>query len=64
MELNRRQFLWVALAAVSAVAAGSWRLASRVVSLPVVRAAVGRGYPGRVAPLREGDLARPGPWAG
>ena len=63
MELRRRDFIRLALAAAAAALGGAWDLL-RSGPKRVVRAVRARFYPGRVEDLDPGRVSRPGRWQG
>lgn len=63
MEMKRRRFLQVMLAAAALGAAGLGLL-RRVSPVRVARAWRARRYPGPLRALDEACVRQPGPWAG
>ncbi|MBP7829417.1 MAG: hypothetical protein KA248_05830 [Kiritimatiellae bacterium] len=64
MEIRRRRFLQVMLAATAALAAVGLGLLRRASPVRVVRAWRARRYPGPLRALDESRVRQPGPWAG
>jgi hypothetical protein len=64
MELTRRRFGWLLLAAAGALATGAWRCGAALRNAPWVRAVMPRAFPGRVVPFNRDQSTRVGRWAG
>jgi hypothetical protein len=64
MEMKRRTFTKVILAAATGGAGALWHRLCRVSPPRLVRAARAKIFPGKVIPLRDEEISKPGPWAG
>ena len=62
--MKRRMFIKiVATAALFPAIAGGW-LFRKVAAIRVIRAGQAKTYPGRIVPLAESGVSRPGRWNG
>jgi len=64
MELNRRKFCTIMMTACAALFGGHWGTFIKTGPNRVVRLVQAKLYPGRVKPLDEGSIAKPGHWLG
>ena len=63
MELNRREWLKTGAALLAALLGGGWTWLRAAPARWVQAVRAGR-YPGRIKPLDEHELRRPGRWLG
>ncbi|MFH0909331.1 MAG: twin-arginine translocation signal domain-containing protein [bacterium] len=64
MDLNRRRFLGLTVAAIAGAVVAGWALLRETAPVRWLRAQRGRNYPGPITRLDLDDVRKPGRWIG